>query len=114
MDDLTEYKQTTTLNTKKHTQKTTMSLTMKDEDTTAQIGLTLNNQAKNSDKKIKLPKKAETISMEEFQEIVETAQENNSLVSEEDFTICWMRSEVMEVNCLKQKLSRSRRPMNLI
>lgn len=58
---------------------------MKDEDTTAQIGLTLNNQAKNSDKKIKLPKKAETISMEEFQEIVETAQENNSLVSEEDF-----------------------------
>lgn len=85
MDDLTEYKQTTTLNTKKHTQKTTMSLTMKDEDTTAQIGLTLNNQAKNSDKKIKLPKKAETISMEEFQEIVETAQENNSLVSEEDF-----------------------------
>ncbi|MDT2524839.1 hypothetical protein [Enterococcus raffinosus] len=85
MDDLTEYKQTTTLNTKKHTQKTTMSLTMKDEDTTVQMGLTLNNQAKNSDKKIKLPKKAETISMEEFQEIVETAQENSSLVSEEDF-----------------------------
>ncbi|MDT2600844.1 hypothetical protein P7D85_13745 [Enterococcus hulanensis] len=85
IDDLTEYKQTVTLNTKKHTQKSTMKLTVKSEDTTSTIDLTMNNKPKDSDKKIKLPKKADTISMEEFEKIIEDAQENTSLISEEDF-----------------------------
>ncbi|MGL9727188.1 hypothetical protein [Enterococcus sp. DIV0756] len=85
LDDLTKYEQTTTLNTKKHTQKTTMKITAKNDDNTVSMDLTMNSQAKDSKKKITLPKSADTISMAEFQKILDDAQKNESLVSEEDF-----------------------------
>lgn len=85
LDDLTKYEQTTTLNTKKHTQKTTMKITAKNDDNTVSMDLTMNSQAKDSKKKITLPKSADTISMEEFQKILDDAQKNESLISEEDF-----------------------------
>lgn len=86
LDDLTKYEQTTTLNTKKHTQKTTMKIAAENDGATVSLELTMNNQAKESDKKVELPKSADTISMEEFEKIMEdTQKKNNSLVSEEDF-----------------------------
>lgn len=85
IDDLVEYKQTVILNTKKHTQKSTMKITVKSDETTGTIDLTTNNQAKDSNKKIKLPKATDTISMEEFEQIMEDAQKNSSMISEEDF-----------------------------
>ncbi|MDT2495760.1 hypothetical protein [Enterococcus avium] len=85
LDDLTKYEQTTTLNTKKHTQKTKMKIAAKNDDSTVSMDLTMNSQAKDSKKKITLPKSADTISMEEFQKILDDAQKNESLVSEEEF-----------------------------
>lgn len=85
LKDLTKYEQTTTLNTKKHTQKTTIKATAKNDTTTVSFDMTLNSQAKESKKKITLPKSADTISMEEFQEIIQGAQTNESLISEEEF-----------------------------
>lgn len=85
IDELTKYEQTTTLNTKKHTQKTTMKIAAKNDGATYSLDLTMNNQAKESKKKVELPKSAETMSMEEFEKVFENTQKNNSLVSEEDF-----------------------------
>lgn len=85
LKDLTKYEQTTTLNTKKHTQKTVMNVTAKNEMNTVSMEMTLNNQAKNSKKTITLPKSADTISMEEFQKIIVDAQNSDSLVSDEEF-----------------------------
>lgn len=85
INNLAKYKQTVTLNTKKHTQKTTMKLTIKNDDMTSTIDLTMNSQTKDSDKKIKLPQKSNTISMKEFEKIIEDAQKSSSLISEEDF-----------------------------
>ena len=84
LDDLTKYEQTTTLNTKKHTQKTIMKITAKNDNSTVSMDLTMNTQAKESKKKITLPKSADTISMEEFQKILDDAKKNESLVSEEE------------------------------
>ncbi|MBO0457029.1 hypothetical protein JZO77_09815 [Enterococcus hulanensis] len=84
-DQLTKYEQTITLNTKKHTQKTTMTVAAKKDDTTVSVDLTMDNEAKESDKKVQLPKKANTVSMEKLEEIVGSAQKEESLISEEDF-----------------------------
>lgn len=85
LDQLTKYEQTTTLNTQKNTQKTTLKLAAKNEDVTVSANLTLNNQAKESKKKITLPKAAETVSVKELEEIFASAQEQSALVPEEDF-----------------------------
>ena len=68
-----------------HTQKTKMKIAAKNDDSTVSMDLTMNSQAKDSKKKITLPKSADTISMEEFQKILDDAQKNESLVSEEEF-----------------------------
>lgn len=86
LDELTKYEQTTTLNTKKNSQKTTMKIAAKNEGTTMSLDLTLNNQAKESKKKVELPKSADTISMKEFEKILEDTQRaNSSPIDEEDF-----------------------------
>ncbi|MGG5370232.1 hypothetical protein [Enterococcus sp. AZ196] len=85
LKDVTGYKQTITLNTKKHTQKSVMKLAVKNKDMTVKLDMTVNNQAKKSDRKIKLPKAADTVSMEEFQKIIEDAQKSSTMISEEDF-----------------------------
>ena len=85
IDQLTKYEQTTTLTTKKNTQKTTLKLAAKSDGATVTADLTMNNQAKDSKKKIQLPKKADTVSMEKIEEILSSAQSSSALISETDF-----------------------------
>lgn len=85
IDQLTDYEQTTTLNTKKNTQKTKMKLAAKNNGTKVSVELSLDSEAKNSDKKVQLPKEADTVSLEKLEEILAPAQGQNAQVSDEDF-----------------------------
>lgn len=57
LDDLTKYEQTVTIDTKKNTQKTTLKLAAKNNGTTVSADVKIENQAKNSNKSVALPKK---------------------------------------------------------
>lgn len=70
---------------KKHSQKTKVKLTAKSEGIAVALNLTINNQAKETKQKVKLPKTAETVSMEQLEEIFASVEEKNSLISEADF-----------------------------
>lgn len=85
LDDLTKYEQTVTIDTKKNTQKTTLKLAAKNNGTTVSADVKIENQAKNSDKSVTLPKKADTVSTEEVEKIFSTTKEESSLISDEDF-----------------------------
>lgn len=85
LKQLTKYEQTTTVNMKKHSQKTKVKLTAKSEGIAVALNLTINNQAKETKQKVKLPKTAETVSMEQLEEIFASVEEKNSLISEADF-----------------------------
>ena len=83
--DLTTYEQKVTVDTKKHTQKTTLKLAGKNKGTTVSADVKIDNQAKNSDEKVELPKKADTVSTEEVEKIFSNTKESSSMVSDEDF-----------------------------
>lgn len=86
LDELTKYEQTTTLNTEKHTQKTTLKIAAKNTDETSySFEVTLNNKAKESKKKVQLPKEANTVTTDEVAKTFSAAQEKDALVSDEDF-----------------------------
>lgn len=84
LDQLSSYKQTTTLNTKKHSQTTTMQVTAKNDEATLSLNLTIKNDTKESKQKVELPNKGNTISVDEFTEKLSTGQQQGQ-VSQEEF-----------------------------
>ncbi|WP_313630687.1 hypothetical protein [Enterococcus devriesei] len=84
LDQLSSYKQTTTLNTQKHSQTTTMQADAKNTEATLSLKLTIKNDTKDSKQKIELPKKGDTISVEEFTEKMSAGQQQGQ-VSQEEF-----------------------------
>lgn len=83
LDQLSSYKQTTTLNTKKHAQKTTIQANAKSNGTNLSLKLTIKNDTKDSKQKIELPKKSDTISVEEFTEKISAGQQQGQFSQEE-------------------------------
>lgn len=84
--DLSKYRQTTTVNTKKHTQKTVLTFTLKNDDAEVSADVTLTSQAKDSNQEITWPKAADTLSLAEFQKIIEATQTTSETpISEEEF-----------------------------
>lgn len=82
---LTEFKQKMVVDTNKHTQKATINFSVKNEGVTASATVKADNRAKESKKKLQLPKKNQVVTMKELEETMSSVQEQNTTVSEKDF-----------------------------
>lgn len=82
---LTEFKQKMVIDTNRHTQKTTINFSVKNEGVTSSATVRAENKAKESKKKLHLPKKNQIVSMKELEETMSSVQEQNTTVSEKDF-----------------------------
>lgn len=82
---LTEFKQKMVVDTSNHTQKVTINCSVKNEGVTSSATIKIENRAKESKKKLHLPKKKQVVSMKELEEMMSSVQEQNTTVSEKDF-----------------------------
>ena len=82
MDHLIDYKQTTTLNLKKHSHKIKMFSAVKKDNMIIELELEVTNQAKESKKHIELPEKENRIPIRELAEVYKTS---NSIILSDDF-----------------------------
>lgn len=82
---LTNYKQKMVLDTKKHTQNTTIDFSVKKEEVTVSVQVKAKNKSKETKEKLQLPKMKQVVSMEELEKKMSSVQDADS-IPEEDFT----------------------------